>query len=203
VRSRLTRIVIPVIGLLAVTSALALVGIAPLVLFPASKEAGPRPPAPAASSEVGIVTATLPGQGPSSREPRSSQSQPAEPGSVSSGGATGLPGGSDSGLPGGSDFSGNGGGDVGRSPLSPGTERPGEPGDAKGHKGKNKDKEHKGKAKGHSKDKSHGKAKGHAKWQGRADVAFGPRGAKPSHVRSSGAGKHANRGARSHSRPRR
>lgn len=74
----------------------------------------------------------------------------------------------------------------------------------KGHKDKeHKEKEHKGKAKGHSKDKAHGEAKGHGKWQGRADVAFAPRGAKPSHVRSPGAGKHAPRSPHSHARPRR
>ena len=51
-RSRLTRAVIPVIGLLAVTGALALVATAPVVLFSPSNEAGPLPSAPAASSEV-------------------------------------------------------------------------------------------------------------------------------------------------------
>jgi hypothetical protein len=201
VRSRLTRIVIPVIGLLAVTAALALVGTAPLVLFPSSNEAGPRPAAPPASSEVGTVIATPPGQGPSSPGHGSSPSQPGvEPGSLPSGGATGLPGGSPS--------FGDRPGEVGQTPLGPGTEQPGEgdgnePGQAKGHKGKKKDKEHKGKAKGHSKDKAQGKAKGHDKWQGEADVGFAPRGAKPSHVRPSGAGKHAPRSARPHARPRR
>jgi hypothetical protein len=199
VRSRLTRIVIPVIGLLAVTAALALVGTAPLVLFPSSKEAGPRPPAPPASSEVGTVIATPPGQGRSLGEPGASPSQPAvEPRSLPSGGVAVLPGGSP--------VFGDRDGEVGQSPLSPGTERPGEgdePGQAKGHKGKKKDKEHKGKAKGHSKDKAQGKAKGHDKWQGQADVGFAPRGAKPSHVRPSGAGKHAARSARPHARPRR
>ena len=42
-RRSLTRVVVPVVGLLAVTTALALVGIAPILLFPLSKEAGPRP----------------------------------------------------------------------------------------------------------------------------------------------------------------
>jgi hypothetical protein len=117
---------------------------------------------------------------------------------------------------------------VSQPPTGPVTEQPGEgdddegeqPGEGKGHKDKgeskgkghkdkghkdkgHKDKEHKGKAKGHSKDKAHGEAKGHGKWQGRADVAFAPRGAKPSHVRSPGAGKHARRSPHSHARPRR
>ena len=112
---------------------------------------------------------------------------------------------------------------VSQPPTGPVTEQPGEgdddegeePGEGKGHKDKgkskgkghkdkgHKDKEHKGKAKGHSKDKAHGEAKGHGKWQGRADVAFAPRGAKPSHVRSPGAGKHAPRSTHSHARPRR
>jgi hypothetical protein len=117
---------------------------------------------------------------------------------------------------------------VSQPPTGPVTEQPGEgdddegeqPGEGKGHKDKgeskgkghkdkghkdkeHKEKEHKGKAKGHSKDKAHGEAKGHGKWQGRADVAFAPRGAKPSHVRSPGAGKHARRSPHSHARPRR
>jgi hypothetical protein len=57
VRKSLTRVVVPVVGLLAVTTALALVGIAPILLFPPSKEAGPRPIAPSASSEVASVAA--------------------------------------------------------------------------------------------------------------------------------------------------
>ena len=56
-RSRLTRAVIPVIGLLAVTGAFALVATAPVVLFSPSNEAGALPSAPAASSEVARVTA--------------------------------------------------------------------------------------------------------------------------------------------------
>jgi hypothetical protein len=194
VRSRLTRIVIPVIGLLAVTAALALVGTAPLVLFPSSKESGPRPVAPPASSEVGGVTVTAPGRGLSAGEPGDTPSRPARGnGSFQGGGATDLPGGPA--------VPGEKGGEVDRSPLSPGAE----PGDSKGHKGKNKEKEkeHKGKAKGHSKSKAQGKAKGHDKWQGRADVAFAPGGAKPSHLRPSGAGKHGPRSARPHARPRR
>jgi hypothetical protein len=198
VRSRLTRIVIPVIGLLAVTGALALVGTAPLVLFPSSKDAGPRPPAAAASSEVGTVTAVPPGQGQSSGGPGSSTSQ-----------ATGAPesarGGGSAGVPAGGGIPGKTGGEVSRSPLGAGMAQPGDKnaGEAKGHKSKNKDKEHKGKAKGHSKDKAQGNAKGHAKWQGRADVAFAPRGAKPGHVSSSGGGKNAGRSARPHPRARR
>ena len=56
-RNRLTRAVIPVIGLLAVTGAFALVATAPVVLFSPSNEAGALPSAPAASSEVARVTA--------------------------------------------------------------------------------------------------------------------------------------------------
>jgi hypothetical protein len=229
VRSRLTRIVIPVLGLLSVTAALALVGTAPLVLFPSSKEAGPRPAPPSASSQVGTVTASPPGHGPSSRGPTPSQPrQPLEAGSTPAGlDLLGFPTG-----PATPDAVGGG---VSQPPTGPATEQPGEgdedegeqPGEDKGHKDKDKgkgkpedkghkgkghkehkdkehkDKGHKGKAKGHSKDKAHGEAKGHGKWQGRADVAFAPRGAKPSHVRSPGAGKHARRSPRSHARPRR
>ena len=220
-RSRLTRIVIPVLGLLSVTAALALVGTAPLVLFPSSKEAGPRPAPPSASSQVGSVTASPPGHGPSSRGPAPSQPQPPlEAGST--------PAGLDSpGFPAGPATPDAVGGGVSQPPTGPVTEQPGEgdddegeqPGEGKGHKDKgkghkdkghkdkghkeHKEKQHKGKAKGHSKDKAHGEAKGHGKWQGRADVAFAPRGAKPSHVRSSGAGRHARRSPRSHARPRR
>src|SRR5215218_1434033 len=57
VRNHLTRVVVPVVGLLAVTTALALVGIAPILLFPASKDAGPHSVAPSASSEVATVAA--------------------------------------------------------------------------------------------------------------------------------------------------
>jgi hypothetical protein len=227
VRSRLTRIVIPVLGLLSVTAALALVGTAPLVLFPPSKEAGPRPAPPSASSQVGSVTALPPGHGPSSRGSAPSQPQlPLEAGST--------PAGLDSlGFPAGTATRDAVGGGVSQPPTGPVTEQPGEgdddegeqPGEGNGHKDKgkskgkghkdkghkdkehkekeHKEKEHKGKAKGHSKDKAHGEAKGHGKWQGRADVAFTPRGAKPSHVRSPAAGKHARRSPHSHARPRR
>jgi hypothetical protein len=211
VRSRLTRIVIPVLGLLAVTAALALVGTAPLVLFPSSKGAGPRPEPPSASSQVGTVTASPPWRGPSSGE-----AGPLQPQSPLESGRT--PAGLESpGFSVGPTTPDKSGGGVSRPSTGPGTEQPGEgdddegeqPGEGKGHKDKghkgkgHKDKDHKGKAKGHSKDKAHGEAKGHGKWQGRADVAFGPRGTKPSHVRSSGAGKHARRSPRSHARPRR
>jgi hypothetical protein len=210
VRSRLTRIVIPVLGLLSVTAALALVGTAPLVLFPSSKGAGPRPAPPSASSQVGTVTAPSPRHGPSSGE-----AGPSPPQSPLESGRT--PAGLESpGFSLGPSTPDKSGGGVARPSTGPGAEQPGgggeegeQPGEGKGHKDKghkgkgHMDKDHKGKAKGHSKDKAHGEAKGHGKWQGRADVAFAPRGAKPSHVRSSEAGKHARRSARSHARPRR
>src|SRR5438093_438809 len=55
--SHWTRIVVPAVGLLAVTTALALVAIAPVVLFPSSAGKNGLPPAPDASREVARVTA--------------------------------------------------------------------------------------------------------------------------------------------------
>ena len=196
-KRRLTRVVVPVIGLLAVTGALALVATAPVVLFSPSNEAGRLPSAPAASSEVARVTA------PSFRPQRpasgaTANETPEAPVGTSVGGllaATSPVGGFDGATAGKTAPrpATRAGGPAGGEPAVP--EQPG--------KVKDKSKEKNGKAKGHAKPKHHGKAKGHAKWQGRSVVAFAPRGAKPGHVSPSRAGKHSGRSARAHSRARR
>jgi hypothetical protein len=209
VRKRLTRVVVPVVGLLAVTTALALVGIAPIVLFPPSKEAGPRPIAPSASSEVASVTAPpLKGNGDSG--PRAAAEPPNEPGATSP----------DRGEPKAGPKPAEGGGTVSQ-PEEPDVEQPdvdqpdevarpgeGPAGEDEDHgkpdrdNGQSKQKTKHGKALGHSKDKAKGKAKGHEKWQGRASVAFPPRAAKPGHVRPPSALQHSGRSHRPHARPR-
>jgi hypothetical protein len=214
-RSRLTRAVVPVIGLLAVTGALALVATAPVVLFSPSNEAGARPAAPAASSEVARVTApSFHPQRPGSQTAASET--PEAPAGPSAGGQPAAS------SPAASSPAGEAGGaTAGKAARRPAGEGSGpaageetEPEHSGKAKGKCKDKgkdeakdhgeqKHHGKAKGHGKPKHHGKAKGHSKWQGRSVVAFAPRGAKPDHVGPSRAGKHASRGARPHSRARR
>ena len=209
VRRSLTRVVVPVVGLLAVTTALALVGIAPILLFPPSKEAGPRPIAPSASSEVASVAApALPSKGGSG--PSGPAESPNEPGPTSP--APGAPAGGRNPAEGGGTIS---------QPEQPEIEQPdvdqpdevARPGDGsadedKEHgkpdedKDQGKQKTKNGKALGHSKDKANGKAKGHGKWQGRAAVAFPPHAAKPGHVRHSSAPKHTGGGHRPHARPR-
>jgi hypothetical protein len=198
VRSRLTRIVVPVIGLLAVTGALALVATAPVVLFSPSNEAGPLPAAPAASSEVARVTAPhFHPQRPAGRAAASETPEaPARPSAGDQLAATSRAGGAD----------GATAGKAARRPAArgrgPALGEPPEPEHPGKAKGKSKDKG-KGKAKGHGKPKHHGQAKGHSKWQGRSVVAFAPRGAKPGHVSPSRAGKHSSRRAHPHSRARR
>jgi hypothetical protein len=204
VRKSLTRVVVPVVGLLAVTTALALVGIAPILLFPPSKEAGPRPIAPSASSEVASVAAppleANGGSGPSGRA-----ESPNEPGAESP-----APGAPTAGR-----NPAEGGGTISQ-PEQPDVDQPDKvarPGDEqvdedKEHgkpdedKGQGKQKTKKGKALGHSKDKANGNAKGHGKWQGRTAVAFPPRAAKPGHVHPSSAPEHSGRGHRPHARAR-
>ena len=61
----MTRVVVPAIGLFAVTGALALVALAPVVLFSSSNEAGPLPSAPAAT-----IRAAARGAGPRPRADR-------------------------------------------------------------------------------------------------------------------------------------
>jgi hypothetical protein len=204
VRSHLTRVVVPVVGLLAVTTALALVGIAPILLFPASKETSPRPIAPSASSQVATVAAPVQPDGGS--EPASPAESPNGPEAKAH--AVGTPPAAGPNAP--------EGGGTDSTPQEPGVDRPDkvarpsdEPADEDKQPGKpDEDKDHgkqktkNGKALGHSKDKANGKAKGHGKWQGRAAVAFPPRAAKPGHVHPASAPKQSGRGHRPHARTR-
>jgi len=197
-RSRLTRAVIPVIGLLAVAGAFALVATAPVVLFSPSNEAGALPSAPAASSEVARVTApSFQPQRPASRatenKTREAQARTSASGQL----ATTSPVG--------------GGGEAttdetapppSARPDGPAAEEPATPEDP-GKASCNRKGKGKGWAKGHCKPKHHGKAKGHSKSQSRGVVALAPRGARADHVGSSRAGKHPGRSARPHSRARR
>jgi hypothetical protein len=203
--SHVSRIAVPVIGLLVVTAALALIGTAPLVLFPSPEGIGPLPAPPAASSEVASVTAHRvhpereasrpPATPPSSTASTSGSSEgtllTAAPSSEAGGGATeGAGGGAGAGPP-----IQNGGTTIERPTSRTGTEQHG--------KGKLNG-THKGKAKGHDKDKARGEAKGHTKWHANTQIAFAPpRGSKPDHVHPARAGKHAGRGARAHARARR
>jgi hypothetical protein len=160
-RSRWTRAVVPAIGLLAVTGALALVATAPVVLFSPSNEAGLLPSAPAASSEVARVTAArLHPQRPAG--PTTVNETPAAPEGTSTGGAlavntpVGEVGGATAGKMTASRTAARAGGPVAEEPAALG-----HPGQARakgesGHTGN-------GKAKGHYKGKAHGKAKGHSK----------------------------------------
>jgi hypothetical protein len=196
VRNHLTRVVVPVVGLLAVTTALALVGIAPILLFPSSKDAGPRAIAPSASSEVATVAA-----------------KQANGGSLPSGPAESTGGSSAAGSAGGTPVTGPNpteGGGTASQPEPPGVNQPdkvarqgdGPAGTDNDKGGQGKEKTKNGKALGHSKDKAKGKAKGHEKWQGQPPVAFPPGGAKPGHDHSASARKHSDRGHRPHTRAR-
>jgi hypothetical protein len=195
-RSRLTRVVIPVIGLLAVTGAFALVATAPVVLFSPSNEAGALPAAPAASSEVARVTApSFHPQRPAGRP--TANKTPKTP----AGNSASRP------LAGTSPVSGAGEGTTDETaprpaarPDGPAAEEPATPEQPCERKSKGKGK---GKAKGHCKPKHDGQAKGHSKQQSRGVVALAPRGASAGHVSSSRAGKHPGRSARPHSRARR
>jgi hypothetical protein len=163
-RSRWTRAVVPVIGLLAVTGALALVATAPVVLFSPSNEAGPLPSAPAASSEVTSVTApSFYPQRPASRA-TTSETREALVGTSAGGplAATSPGGGAGGATPGQTEprLAARAGGPSAEEPAAP--EQPDKA------KGESKAKEKNGKAKGHAKPNAHGKAKGHSKWQGRS-----------------------------------
>jgi hypothetical protein len=200
-----SRIAVPVIGLLVVTAALALIGTAPLVLFPSPEGIGPLPAPPAASSEVASVMA--PRAHPEREKGRPAPTSPsstastsassegtlptAAPSSGAAGGTTeGAGGGAEAGLP-----PRNGDTTTARPTSGTGTDRHG--------KGKLNG-THKGKAKGHDKDKARGEAKGHTKWHANTQIAFAPPlGSKPDHVHPARVGKDAGRGSRAHARPRR
>jgi hypothetical protein len=197
-RSRLTRAVIPVIGLLAVTGAFALVATAPVVLFSPSNEAGQLPAAPAASSEVARVTAPSSNlQPPGSRA--SANETPETPAGTSTGGplaATSPVGGA------GEATTDETAPPPSARPDGPAAEEPAAPEDP-GKASCNRKGKGNGWAKGHCKPKHHGKAKGHSKSERRGVVALAPRGARADHVGSSRAGTHPGRSARPHSRARR
>jgi hypothetical protein len=195
-KRRLTRAVIPAIGLLAVTGAFALVATAPVVLFSPSNEAGQLPSAPAASGEVARVTApSFHPQPPASRA--TANKTPEAQARTSTSGPLAAT----------SPVDGVGGtttGNTATRPVArdggPAAEEPATPEQACERKNKGKGN---GKAKGHCKPKHHGKAKGHSKSESRGVVALAPRGARADHVGSSRAGKHPGRSARPHSRARR
>jgi hypothetical protein len=196
VRNHLTRVVVPIVGLLAVTTALALVGIAPILLFPPTKEAGPRQIAPSASSEVGTVAA--PNLQPNGRSrPASPAHYPNEPGAASPTRAAPTAGPNQA----------QGSGTISQ-PQAPNVDQPdkvarqGDEPATDDEADQSKQKTKNGKALGHSKDKAKGKAKGHAKWQGQAPVAFPPRAAKPDHLHPASARDHSGRGHRPHTRAR-
>ena len=150
------RAVVPVIGLVAVAGALALVAIAPVVLFSPSNEAGALPSAPAASSEVARVTApSLQPQRPASRATANeTQEAPAETSAGGSPAGTSPVGGA------GEVTAGTTAPRRAARASVPVAEEPAAPKDS--CKGKSKGKGN-GKAKGHCKPKHHGKAKGHFK----------------------------------------
>jgi hypothetical protein len=158
-KGRLAGAVVPAIGLLAVTGALALVAIAPVVLFSPSNEAGLLPSAPAASSEVARVTAPrLHPQPPAG--PTTANETPAAPEGTSTGGAlavntpVGGVGGATAGKTTAPRTVARAGGRVAEEPVA--REQPVNATGKSKHNGN-------GKAKGHYKGKAHGKAKGHSK----------------------------------------
>jgi hypothetical protein len=164
-KRRLTRAVVPVIGLLAVTGALALVATAPVVLFSPSNEAGRLPSAPAASSEVARVTAPrFHPQRPSS--PTTADETPEAQEGTSTGGALAVNapigefGGATAGKTATPRRAARTGGSTAEEPVALGhtgqAKAKGQSGQHSGHSGN-------GKAKGHYKGKAHGKAKGHSK----------------------------------------
>lgn len=157
-RNRLTRAVIPVIGLLAVTGALALVATAPVVLFSPSNEARSLPSAPAASSEVATVTApSFHPQRPASRAPANKTREASARTSTSGQLATTSPvGGAGEATP------GKTAPPPSARPDGPEAEEPGAPEDP-GKVSCNRNGKGNGWAKGHCKPKHHGKAKGHSK----------------------------------------
>jgi hypothetical protein len=194
-------------------AALAIVAGAPIVLFPDEDRFETAPPPAAGSSEVTQVTAPSPGgdesAGPAG-PPDSEGSAPAVGPPVASGAAPAIASGSPTdGEP--------------LLPRRPARQEPSDPGDEEppaSEDGKDKQKKHKDKSKngnayGHDKSHGKGKAKGHDKWHGSSEakekkskpapVAFAPppRGKKQGHVHHSGTGKHAGRGHRPHTRPRR
>jgi hypothetical protein len=162
-KRRLTRAVIPAIGLLAVTGAFALVATAPVVLFSPSNEAGQLPSAPAASSEVTSVTApSFHPQPPASRA--TANETPETPAGTSTSGqlAATSP----------VDGAGKATTDETAPPPSarpdgPAAEEPAAPEDPD-KASCNRNGKGNGWAKGHCKPKHHGKAKGHSKLQSEA-----------------------------------
>ena len=202
--SRSTRIGVPVIGLLAVAAALAVVASAPVILFPTERHIRPPALAPSASGEVTRVTAPRPPESkstpPSAPAPPVAPVPATTPTLVAAARVSPDTGEQAGGLP----------------PLRSPTARTAPSGDeasddvgtgkgkAEGHEAKQHGKwgGH-GLAKGHEKEKAQGKAKGHHKPVLPPRLAFDPpRGPKPHHVDPPRAGKHAGRGPRAHARAR-
>jgi hypothetical protein len=200
-----SRIAVPVIGLLVVTAALALIGTAPLVLFPNPEGIGPLPAPPDASSEVASVTA--PSLHPERKESRPAVTPPSSTAGTSGSSEGTLLTAAPSSGTGGRTTEDAGGGAGAGPPLRNGdttTARPTSQTGTEQHGNGKLNGTHKGKAKGHDKDKARGEAKGHSKWHADTQIAFAPpRGSKPDHVHPARPGKHAGRGARAHARARR
>jgi hypothetical protein len=197
VGSHAARIAVPAIAIVAVTAALALIASAPLILFPEeTDDVGAIAPPPAASGEVGRVTA------PELAPERSVSRPAAPPGSAVAPGepapllVTFTPPASPSGT---RRVVRTGDAGVGTRIARKGDVARGK---AKGHaKAKSHESTSQGKALGHLKDKAHGNAYGHDKPGPPPAVPFAaPGGPKTHHVDPPRAGKHSGRGARPHAR---
>lgn len=196
---RVTLIVVPVIGLVALTAALALVATGAIDLFPSSDEAGRLPAAPSASDQVVSVTA------PPLRPPKEpSQPTPPETGGGAppvSAGAPAIGVATPVGVVAGDEAAKRESGPAFRGVGGRPVEEPDSFARATKERGNGRGR---GKAKGHEKPEHHGEAKGHTRQCLGSGVAFPhPRAAKPAHVHRPGAGKHSGRGARAHARTRR
>jgi hypothetical protein len=195
-----SRIAVPAIAVAAVTAALALIASAPLILFPKeTDDVGAIAPPPAASGEVGRVTA--PALQPERTVSRpavlpGSAVAPAEPAPLR---VAFSPRTSPRGELNGDRPTGTGDARVERRVAR---ESDAARGKVKGHARKDRETTgSQGKALGHLKDKARGNAYGHDK-PGPPPVLSSttPHGPKPHHVDPPGAGKHSGGLARAHAR---
>jgi hypothetical protein len=154
VGSRVRRIAVPVIGLVSIGAASALIAFAPNVLFPPAKEPNARLSAPRASREVARVSAAVVipvrhGGNPIAAPQATPTSGAPAGGAAIAAASTGR---------------GVGAATAGRQVFRSGGGDKGSEGSSKSKSPKITSKSHgNGKAKGHFKGKSHGKAKGHSK----------------------------------------